>query len=291
MKKNAWVFVFAATILLTGCLGGQVVPDNPVITLLGDSVVFVEIGAGYVEPGFTAVDDDGLDISNTVLVGGDVVDDQKYGIYVVTYNVVDGQGLEAQEKRRTVRVVSHFDDFSDWEATADDWDQTPPGSWAAFLEDGTTVLRPGNIAGTARIDWKLQNALNRNQSNFAFGVRFKNAPVGQIQPQRNWAAGARYDVAWDAAANSITFRSRWWDGAKFDLEVLGTATNVGVTSGWHEIVVEFIGERMNIYWDNLDTPVWSIDDDRHMADIIMTVALWQQTISVDYAWLAFFDVD
>ena len=79
-------------------------PDNtaPVITLLGDSSISVDVGASdWIDDGATAVDETDGDISNNIQVV-DNVDLNTIGVYSVTYNVNDAAGNPAVEVVRTV---------------------------------------------------------------------------------------------------------------------------------------------------------------------------------------------
>lgn len=78
----------------------------PVITLLGDQTIDLNLGDDFIEPGFTATDDVDGDITGSVVVGGDTVDTNTVGTYTITYNVTDSSGNPAVEVTRTV-VVSY----------------------------------------------------------------------------------------------------------------------------------------------------------------------------------------
>ncbi len=82
-------------------------PDTvkPVITLNGSSPVNLEQGDTYTELGASATDDVDGNISANVVVGGDTVDTNIVGTYVVTYNVSDAAGNAADEVTRTVNVT------------------------------------------------------------------------------------------------------------------------------------------------------------------------------------------
>ena len=84
-----------------------VLPDttDPVITLTGEATVTISAGGSYTEAGATALDNVDGDISVNVTVGGDTVDANIPGIYVVTYNVSDAASNSATEVTRTVTVV------------------------------------------------------------------------------------------------------------------------------------------------------------------------------------------
>ncbi len=82
-------------------------PDTtaPVITLNGSSSVDVNQGATYTDLGATAVDNVDGDITASIIVGGDSVNTNVIGSYVVTYNVNDAAGNPATEVTRTVNVI------------------------------------------------------------------------------------------------------------------------------------------------------------------------------------------
>ena len=83
-------------------------PDTtaPVITLLGDAVVQLEVGEPYSDAGATASDDFDGDITGDIVVVGDVIDTSSVGDHTVTYNVEDAAGNPAVEVTRTVNVVA-----------------------------------------------------------------------------------------------------------------------------------------------------------------------------------------
>ena len=76
----------------------------PVITLLGDDTVTVEVGSVYTDAGATAIDNYDGDITSSI-VTVNPVDTNAVGTYIVTYNVSDVSGNAALEVTRTVNVV------------------------------------------------------------------------------------------------------------------------------------------------------------------------------------------
>lgn len=77
----------------------------PVITLLGDSVININVGVPYVDAGAAASDDVDGDISASIAAVNSV-DTNVAGTYTVTYNVSDAAGNVATEVIRTVIVAS-----------------------------------------------------------------------------------------------------------------------------------------------------------------------------------------
>lgn len=76
----------------------------PVISLLGDNPMILEMGTPYLEQGYTATDNYDGDITGNVEITGSV-DHTIPGTYTVRYNVVDSSSNPAEEQARTVNVL------------------------------------------------------------------------------------------------------------------------------------------------------------------------------------------
>ena len=77
---------------------------TPTLTLNGDSRMSVEVGTPFADPGVTAVDEAGVDLSAAVVVSGDTVNTSKLGTYILNYDVTDAWGNKAKTVTRTVVV-------------------------------------------------------------------------------------------------------------------------------------------------------------------------------------------
>ena len=107
----------------------------PVITLLGDNPVNIELGSTYTDAGATAADNIDGDITANIVTVNPVNPDL-VGTYSVTYNVSDAAGNAAAEVSRTVNVTA---------------DATPPvitllGSTPVNIELGSTYTDAGATA-------------------------------------------------------------------------------------------------------------------------------------------------
>ena len=98
MKKLALLFVFVQSLVFA---------NDPVITLIGDSVIEICMGCTFVDPGATAVDVEDGDITNSIQVSGSV-NTNTLGTYVLAYNVTDSDGNSAAVVVRTINVVDNF---------------------------------------------------------------------------------------------------------------------------------------------------------------------------------------
>lgn len=85
----------AGALVFTGCSKDDV--TAPVVTLVGGDVT-VSLQGTYAEAGATATDDKDGTISPTI--GGDVVDVNKTGVYVVTYTATDAAGNVGEATRK-----------------------------------------------------------------------------------------------------------------------------------------------------------------------------------------------
>jgi len=111
------------------------VNDAPVITLLGLQTVDVDFGDTYVDTGATADDEEDGDLTSSISAGGDTVDTNSLGSFVITYDVTDSAGTAATQLSRMVRVV----------------DRNPPvitlnGPAEVTIEVGSTYSDPGATA-------------------------------------------------------------------------------------------------------------------------------------------------
>ncbi len=77
----------------------------PIINLIGSSEESVVVGTTYTDPGVTASNEFGVDLTADVVVGGDIVDINTLGDYTITYNVADSLGDQALEVRRIVHII------------------------------------------------------------------------------------------------------------------------------------------------------------------------------------------
>ena len=87
----------------------------PWISLLGDAEVTARVGDTYNDAGAKARDDADGDLTDSIVVGGDVVDTTTAGIYTITYDVSNSHGYAAKQVTRTVVVRPGVPD--PWSAT------------------------------------------------------------------------------------------------------------------------------------------------------------------------------
>jgi hypothetical protein len=77
-------------------------PTTPVITLLGENPITIEVGSVFTDPGATAANSCNNNISVTV---NSTVDTSVVGSYTITYTATDSSGNQATAVVRTVNVV------------------------------------------------------------------------------------------------------------------------------------------------------------------------------------------
>jgi len=141
----------------------------PVITLLGDATVTIEVGSDYTDDGATASDNYDGDITDDIVVVNPV-DTDVVGTYTITYNVSDAAGNAATEVTRTVNVVDTTvpvitllgdatvtievgNDYTDAGATASD-------NYDGDITDDIVVVNPvdTDVVGTYTITYNVSDA-------------------------------------------------------------------------------------------------------------------------------------
>jgi hypothetical protein len=142
-----------------------------VITLLGDKPLLIEIGSAYSDPGATASDNVDGNLTAAIVVGGDTVNPNAVGTYVVTYDVSDLSGNAAIQQTRTVQVV---------DSTVAD--TTPPvitllGDNPLDLVVGDTYVEPGvtasdNVDGDLTSAIQVENGVDLTQSGI-YSIRYR----------------------------------------------------------------------------------------------------------------------
>ena len=131
---------FAITAVTVNTAGEESSPSNeenttisiqvnnpPVITLSAPTTVTFTEGGTYVEPGFTASDNEDGDLTNAVVTtvtdaaGNVAVLDSNTvpGSYIITYSVSDSAGLSATEVTRDVTVEAAFNFVEDLQSVID----------------------------------------------------------------------------------------------------------------------------------------------------------------------------
>ena len=80
-------------------------PGSPVLSLTGSHTVDVQLNSVWTDPGYTATDADGNDITASVTISG-AVDTSRAGTYLLYYQVADSYGTPATPQVRTVNVIA-----------------------------------------------------------------------------------------------------------------------------------------------------------------------------------------
>ena len=86
-------------------------PGYPELTLMGSTCVFVTVGELYEDPGFTATDREGADLTTAVAVEGEV-NTESPGIYTLRYSVSNEYG-NTTTKDRIVYVLPELEEADD----------------------------------------------------------------------------------------------------------------------------------------------------------------------------------
>ena len=148
----------------------SVADKSPVITLKGDAEMKLLRGETYVEPGYTAIDEEDGDLTKQVRVVG-TVDSDTVGTYEITYSVTDSRPQTITAVRRVIVSEGyHADGDLAYEKTV-----AADGENAALLVDGNkfTYWQAGSTTSSAVIDLgseqKVSNAVLIENGNAVTG--------------------------------------------------------------------------------------------------------------------------
>ncbi|MCA0133866.1 DUF5011 domain-containing protein [Winogradskyella alexanderae] len=217
---------------------GDITP--PVITLIGAATINLSVGDMYTELGATATDDVDGDISDLINIGGDIVDTDTAGTYIITYNVSDAAGNDAVEVIRTVIVESEVFNLSgEWTPNWVVAECNTLGSYCCgcsfhqndrnfvFIEDNN--CSPGEICG--ELDWNTQRIGNTDTvtiNNWSFVDN-----VLTIQIQSGQSSGFQFtnrtldwQGTYDPNTDSFTgtYTANFYGGLIISAEATGTLT-------------------------------------------------------------------
>lgn len=202
--------------------------NAPVITILGANPVMVNLGDPYVDAGATAWDVLDGDITANIQVTSNV-NTNVQGIYTVTYNVKNSQGISAIPKVRTVNVITSTppeivlnginpvtilkgNTYGDAGATA--WDELDGDLTSSIQVTGT--VNP-NIAGIYTITYNVTNSQGNSANpvtrivhvktpttltwSYTGAVQIYNVPITGRYKFEVWGArggqGRRYGDSYD----------------------------------------------------------------------------------------------
>lgn len=145
-------------------------PGTPVAPIFILSSVFdpqvVQIGSEYIPQIFQAFDDKDGNITDKVVIGGDVVDTNVEGVYHVTYNVQDSDGLSAYQFSIKV-VVTDLNNPIDYTEP----DLQLHGDTFMNINVGDTYVEPGYQAiddrdGDVTSSVIVEGSVDTNQAGF-----------------------------------------------------------------------------------------------------------------------------
>jgi hypothetical protein len=239
------------------------VVDNlaPVITVNGPSIVAVQIGDTFTDPGVSALDDCEGDLP--VVVGGDAVNTSQVGTYIITYNAQDSSGNAATQATRTVVVSVGLAPVVtrqpqavtvNYNATAQ---FTVEGAGLGtltyqWMRNGIDLTDGAKYSGTQTDTLSIANAANADEGNFSCELTSEGASVNSLaapltvndpgiltQPlSQTVAPGANVQLS-VVAAGSGTLTYQWY----LDDQAL---TNGGNISGANSATLNLANVQENV---------------------------------------------
>ena len=100
---NAYITAAGTTAGGGGDITVTIDQTSPIITLNGADPYTLEQGSTWTAPSASVND------GSSLVIGGDTVDPNTPGSYVINYNATDTAGNAANQVQRTVNVIANFD--------------------------------------------------------------------------------------------------------------------------------------------------------------------------------------
>jgi proteasome assembly chaperone (PAC2) family protein len=197
------------------------VNDAPTVTVNGAAIVNIVAGNVYADAGATADDAEDGDISANIVVGGDAVDTNTPGEYVITYDVTDSGGIAATQATRTVIVgtnnppvitllgnaaisLTTGDAYADAGATAvDDED----GDLTAAIVVGGDVVNTA-AAGTYRVTYNVTDLDGNAAAEVTRTVTVSNPPPPPPKKKSGGGATGLLELFGLGFVGMVMFRRR-----------------------------------------------------------------------------------
>jgi hypothetical protein len=202
-------------------------------------------GTSFTDPGATARDNDGTEYAfGQLTVGGDTVDVNTNGEYIITYNLTDATGNAAPEVTRKV-IVSHVALLP---ANSDKPKQTPTADSEISFSEIMASSQLWQRAGTTKCQLNNGNATERFLQNIS------------MNKLRNWYA----NYAAGAGAGNITYITPGFGPGAQGSSGLSTSftNNTKVaSSNFYDyapvtIATAVKAETYDVYWGGADAKVW-----------------------------------
>ena len=155
-------------------------PGAPLITLVNGTSVDSELGVTFIDPGSSAIDDIGTDLSSSISVSG-TVDTNTLGEYTLTYSVTDANGTSSSVDR-VVTVVESDIIAPVVSINGTEYlevSQTLDGEASSFNDSGVTATDNVDDNSSLQIEAKVRNS---------------NGDVLDIAYLGNYDAGAEIDT-------------------------------------------------------------------------------------------------
>ncbi|PJE64668.1 MAG: hypothetical protein COU90_01260, partial [Candidatus Ryanbacteria bacterium CG10_big_fil_rev_8_21_14_0_10_43_42] len=167
------------------------VNEQPVITVIGNNPLLHLVGDTFTDPGATASDAEDGDITSSIVIGGDSVSSTTpIGSYTITYDVMDSDGLSADQKTRIVTVIptectdndSRTVSFGDASVLADTggiFFESDSRVFGSVFSNGTTISKNDpivtgdlSVAGKSTINGDhTKHTLTVEGNAYGYGIR------------------------------------------------------------------------------------------------------------------------
>ncbi len=232
--RNIFILI-SFSILINACGGGSNSPAGdqsaPIITLIGDNPLVIDLNSTFNDPGATVTDN--LDTGLTATVSG-TVDSSTIGTYTLNYNATDSSGNSATTVVRTIQVADRTapiitlngenplliglnSTFNDPGATVTD-----------NLDTGLTAMVSGTVNTSVTGEYILSYDATDSSGNTSTTIN-RTIQVASIQEPQNvglTTSGKHLNIDWESSNLQDHFRILENPDGSSGFTLIPTASNI-----------------------------------------------------------------
>jgi hypothetical protein len=236
--------------------------------LTGAATVNLNVGDTYTEEGATATDNVDGDISANIVIGGDTVNTNVAGTYVVTYNVSDAAGNAAAEVTRTVNVtevstggctggVASYPYYQGFENTFGNWTQVTTDDFDWTLRSGSTPS--SNTGPSSAAEGSYYVYMESSSPNYSTKRAILNSPCFDLSAKTQATMTFKYHMYGSTSMGSLALEASTDNGATWS-SIWSKSGNQG--NAWLTATLDlgsYVGGTVQFRFNGITGTTWQGD--------------------------------
>ena len=238
----------------------------PVITLVGNATINLNVGDTYNEQGATATDNVDGNLTSSIVVSGSV-NTATAGTYYKYYNVSDAAGNAATQKTRTINVtavasgcsggITSYPYDESFENTLGAWSQASGDDFDWTVKSGST---PSSSTGpSAANDGTYYIYMESSTPNYSTKRAILNSPCFDLSNESQASLSFKYHMYGASTMGSLALEASTNNGATWT-SIWSKSGNQG--NSWQTATVDlasYVGETVKLRFNGVTGTTWQGD--------------------------------